>query len=220
MRRKQITRELIVSSFLTAAAEKSPGSISLTDVSEILEIKKASLYNHFSSREEIYNATLDYCQSEILNATYISDENKEIAKSPKSNALSIFKNIITQYFKLYESEPFFKMYAFVYSEQYFNRKAMEISLAAYKRISDETKLLLKTFKDSGKCRADEKDLKDISVIFSSLLFTQLDNYIAQKKEIIRQNPDAGVGSLFALPTDETSLNKSLKIILSYLESVL
>ena len=112
------------------------------------------------------------------------------------------------------------MYAFIFSEQYFNRKAMEIASAEYKRICDETKIILKIFFDAGTIKAEEKDLKDIAVVFTSLMFTQLDIYISQKKEIIRQNPDAGVGSLFALPTDESMLNKCMKVIMTYLESVL
>ena len=58
----------------------------------------------------------------------------------------------------------------------------------------------------------EKELKDLSAAIASIILNQLDSYIAEKKETVRQNPESGAGSLFALPTDEKSLNKTTKIV--------
>lgn len=212
MSKKQITQEKIIQSFLSTASEKGAGATSLSDISDMLEIKKASLYNHFESRDDMYNATLEYCRSEIMNSTFLPKESVAAAAAGKSGALAFFKKYITGYFKLFEGEPFFKMYVFVHSEQYFNRMAMEVVQEDARRMNDQLKETLKTFKKAGKCDFDDKDLKEICSSVISSITNQLDQYIARKKEIIRQNPDTGVGSLFALPSDEGQLNQHLKNI--------
>jgi len=219
MSKKQITQEKIIQSFLSSASEKGAGATSLSDISDMLEIKKASLYNHFTSRDDMYNATLDYCSAEILNSTFLVKGVVESAAASRNSALTYFKKAFTQYFKLFESEPFFKMYVFVHSEQYFNRKAMEIVQADYKRMSEQIRDALKCFKAAEKCSFDDKDLKDICSVIVSVITNQLDQYIARKMDIIRQNPDTGVGSLFALPTDEAQLTGNLRVIEHVLKNI-
>ena len=58
MSRKNISQEKIIQSFLASAFEKGAGATSLADISDSLEIKKASLYNHFAGRDDIYEETL------------------------------------------------------------------------------------------------------------------------------------------------------------------
>ena len=61
MSKKNISQEKIIQAFIASAFVKSAGGTSLADISESLEIKKASLYNHFSSRDEMYNAAVEFC---------------------------------------------------------------------------------------------------------------------------------------------------------------
>ena len=58
MSKKNISQDKIILSFLSSAYEKSSGATSLADVADSLEIKKASLYNHFENKEAIYSAAL------------------------------------------------------------------------------------------------------------------------------------------------------------------
>ena len=217
MARKQINQEKIIHSFLSCSAEKSPGATSLADISEILEIKKASLYNHFSCRDEMYEATLDYCGNEILNATFISEKNLETAGSPKTQPAAFIKKIISRYFKLFDTEPFLPVYVFIHSEKYFNGKAFEIAENLNKKLIAELKSLIKIFIENGKIKVDEKEEREIPVTIISLMLNQLDLYIAEKKETIRMNPESGAGSLFATPSDDASLQKYLRPLDTYLK---
>ena len=65
MSKKNISQEKIIQAFIASAFEKSAGGTSLADISESLEIKKASLYNHFSSRDEMYAAAVDFCGKKL-----------------------------------------------------------------------------------------------------------------------------------------------------------
>ena len=67
---KGLSRDVIIKSVLHAAFIRSPGGISLSDVADELNIKKASLYNHFYNREDIIESTLDFCGKYYLSITF------------------------------------------------------------------------------------------------------------------------------------------------------
>lgn len=213
MSKKNISQEKIIHSFLSSSFENSAGSTSLADIAEDLQIKKASLYNHFSSKEEMYDSTLNYCQKEISSIQFLTEKNIASINTGKTSFAIFIKRLASKYFTLFENEPLFQMYTFIHSEQYFNIKALNIVNSEIKKLSENIKTVLGIYIASNKLEAKtDKEQKDISAAIASLILLQMDNYLAEKKETIRQNPESGMGSLFALPTDEKNLNRILKII--------
>jgi len=213
MSKKNISQEKIIQSFIASAFEKSAGATSLSDISEILEIKKASLYNHFESREAMYDATLEHCAKEIANVSFLPEKTLDNIKNNKVAPLPLFKRLIIRFFELYENEPFFHIYVFVHTEQYFNLPALKIVENELEKFTGEIKTLLQEFATAGKLqKKTEKELKDISLTIAAIIFQQRDFYIATRKETVRQNPECDAGSLFALPTDETAVSKTIKLI--------
>ena len=73
MASKNISREKIISAFLFCAFDKNVGATSLQDIAEYLGIKKASLYNHFAGRDEMYAATLEYCRDYCERLSFIPE---------------------------------------------------------------------------------------------------------------------------------------------------
>lgn len=213
MSKKNISQEKIIQSFLASAFEKSAGATSLADIADSLEIKKASLYNHFDGRDSIYEETLNLCRSEIGSISFLSDKVIESIKNNKTSILPLFKRLITRFFNLYEGEPLFHMYVFVHSEQYFNLKALEIIRQENEKISDDIRKILQAFSDMEKItlKAD-KEIREAAASICSIILQQRDFYIANRKEIVRQNPESGAGTLFALPTDDESLSASIKLV--------
>lgn len=213
MSKKNISQEKIIQSFLYSAFDKSAGATSLSDISDSLEIKKASLYNHFESREAMYDASIELCSKEIGAVNFLFDKTIEGIKSGKNTFIPLMKRLTTRYFNLFESEPLFQMYVFVHTEQYFNITALRIVERQIEKLSDEIKKILTAFVETEKiAKKNEREIKDIAGCLASIIIQQLDNYVALRKETVRQNPDSGVGSLFALPPDEETINKSLKMI--------
>ena len=104
MSKKNISQEKIIQAFMASAFDKSAGASSLADVSEILEIKKASLYNHFESRDAMYTATIDYCEKEIEAVSFIPEKTIEGIKGGKTVPSAVFKKLITRYTELFENE--------------------------------------------------------------------------------------------------------------------
>lgn len=213
MSRKNISQEKIIQSFLSSAFEKSAGATSLSDIADSLEIKKASLYNHFSSKENMYDSTLELCKKEILSVSFLSDKTLDSIKNGKTSLQTLIKRLITRYFNLFETEPLFQMYVFVRTEQYFNLEALKIIKEENEKISDELRKIFQAFMDIEKIqKCSEKDIKEKASSIASIIIQQRDFYIANRKEIVRQNPESGAGTLFALPTDEIAVNKAIKMV--------
>jgi len=213
MSKKNISKERIVQAFLTCAFEKSAGATSLADISENLEIKKASLYNHFESRDVMYDSTLTYCKVEMEDINFLPEKTLETIANGKTTVPALFKRLITRFFNLYENEPLFAMYTFISSEKYFNVQAMNTYGKFYEKLASEIKTILSAFSENGKITVKtEKDIKDMAALVASVILQQLDSYITNRKETVRQNPDCSAGSLFALPTDDAALTKAVKMV--------
>ncbi|MCR5188225.1 MAG: TetR/AcrR family transcriptional regulator [Treponema sp.] len=220
MSKKNISQEKIIQSFLTSAFEKSAGATSLADISEILEIKKASLYNHFENRDAMYDATIYHCGKEIEAIRFLPEKTISSIQSGKTSPSALFKKLLTRYFEMYENEPFFQIYVFIHTEQYFNVEALKIVEKEIENITEDIRQILQAFIDSEKIsKHNDKETRDLSLALSSLILQQRDFYIAQRKETVRQNPDCGAGSLFALPTDEGFLNKTIKLVDTILKTL-
>jgi len=213
MSKKNISQEKIIQSFIASAFEKSAGATSLADIAESLEIKKASLYNHFENRDAMYDATVYYCKKEIESIKFLPEKGLDAVVSGKTTPSALFKKLLTRFFEMYENEPLFQIYVFIRTEQYFNIEALQIVEKENNIIIDDIKEILSAFIKADKIqKKTEKELKEAAIAIAGVIIQQRDFYIATKKETVRQNPDCGAGSLFALPTDLSALNQTVKIV--------
>ena len=216
MSKKNISQEKIIQAFLSSAFDRSAGATSLQDVAVSLEIKKASLYNHFESRDAMYDASIAYCSEQISKVEFLTQKVLETVNSGKSTVQAAIKKLISRYFSLFDSEPLFKMYVFVHTEQYFNVNALKTVQNQIEKISEDIKTLFATcIKDKS-----EKEIKELASACTSLILQQLDAYIAVRKETIRQNPETGAGSLFELPSDNNIINKASRLVDAFVTSVI
>ena len=206
MSKKNISQEKIIQAFLSSAFDRSAGATSLQDVAASLEIKKASLYNHFESRDAMYDASLAYCEEQIGQVEFLTQKVFDSIQAGKTTVPAAIKKLISRYFSLFDSEPLFKMYVFVHTEQYFNAKALKIVQQQTEKISEDLKKIIES--------------KDTAVSLTSLILQQLDAYIAVRKETIRQNPETGAGSLFELPSDNNIINKAGKVAEAFISSAI
>lgn len=58
------TKEKILMATLELAAEKGLGAVSLSQIAKKVGIQKPSLYNHFSSKDEIIDGLYEYLRSQ------------------------------------------------------------------------------------------------------------------------------------------------------------
>ena len=266
MAKKRIDRDKIIQAFLTCAFEKSAGAVSLADIASLLGVNKASLYNHFSSRDAIYEAAIDFCAEYMSGVRFIPESADSLVSLPFSDALA---KIVKQYFRSYEIEPLFQMYAFIHSSKFFSSEAYRAAERETQKIAEDTASFIARFAAEGKlpgteskteqtspldagssgntnrtedmrqadgvqtADAAEKNehpandargaagdavldtLKERALFFARELSAELSAYIVEKKETLRQNPESGAGSLFALPSDDSALAKIIARAESY-----
>ena len=251
MAKKRIDRDKIIQAFLTCAFEKSAGAVSLADIASLLGVNKASLYNHFSSRDAICEAAIDFCADYMSGVRFIPESADSLAPLSFSDALA---KIVKQYFRSYEIEPLFQMYAFIHSSKFFSSEAYRAAERETQKIADDTASFIAHFAAEGKLPGTESKtertsaldagsagntnrtedmrqadgmpdtgsagdapqtlqtaasdaLKERALFFARELSAELSAYIVEKKETLRQNPESGAGSLFALPSDDSALAK-------------
>ena len=212
MARKRLSREKIINAFLTSAFDKGAGATSLQDISDILLIKKASLYNHFSSRDDMYAAVLSYCRDTLGELHFLPDTLLADGAFLDEDIFSVCKKILRRYLLLFGIEPLFQIYIFIHTEQYFCAAAYKIADAELTKVQDGIQILLEAYAQSGKIRfSDSPALKQLADWFGAAFMQQLDMYIMRKKETVRQNPECGAGSLFSMPPDDSTLDSILQL---------
>ena len=108
MSRKKLSREKIVNAFLTSAFDSSAGATSLQNISDILQIKKASLYNHFESRDEMYAAVVLYCREYLDDVNFLPDDMFLNGSFIEEDIFFVVKKILRRYILLFENEPLFQ----------------------------------------------------------------------------------------------------------------
>ncbi len=198
---EKITREKIIQAVLDCAFVNSVGGTSLADIASKLGIKKASLYNHYESREAMLDDTVHYCAEYLKKIAFIPSEMDATAK--KYAPPAVLKGIVHRWFKVNEKEPLLQIYSFIESEKYFSSKAADIALESKNKLINQTEQALKSLEAAGKIKECSKEtVATLSSIFANTIFSILDSYIIEKKNYIRLNPQSGEGELFsALPME-------------------
>lgn len=207
MSRKLITRGRIVEAALFSAFKNGMGAASLADIAQSLEIKKASLYNYFSGKEELLAAVYAYADDFYSRVNFIDED--VFSKISATNAAKLFKAAAESYIQAHEREPLFQIYTLVVSEKYFNKECLEIFQKQKFKLQNQTLAFFKVASSLSKnsAKPSEAELKSAAEFFTEGFVSLMDSYFAQKKEVIRNNPECDAGSLFALPSDQAGLDK-------------
>lgn len=201
---EKITREKIILAFLDSCFEKNAGGTALSDVAGRLGIKKASLYNHYESRDAMVEDTIRWC-GEYLKRTYFIPSDID-AISRKYSAGTVMKGIVNRWFRLNEKEPLFQIYSFIESEKYISNAASQISKENRTKLVEQTKTAFLSLSAAGKIMEISDEKADaLSKMFTAIVMSFLDSHIVSKKVQIRSNPETGEGSLFSPPPETGSL---------------
>lgn len=212
MARKKLSREKIINAFLVSAFDSSAGATSLQNISDILQIKKASLYNHFESRDEMYAAVVLYCREYLDDVNFLPDDMFLSGSFLEEDIFSVVRKVLRRYILLFENEPLFQIYVFIHTEQYFYEAAYLAVDAERNKIQKGFRTIFDAYLETGKIlNSESKDMRILADWYASAFLQQLDIYIMHKKETVRRNPECGAGSLFSMPSDESELEEILKI---------
>ena len=180
---EKITKENVIKSLLDTAFYKSAGGTSLSDIAESLGIKKASLYNHFESRNDIIEQTTSSCDEYLKSISFIPAEIESVAK--KYPVETVLKGIVSRYVKMHEKAPLFQIYTFVESQKYFDIKTAHII---------------------------KEQIPGISKWFCAGINDFLNRRLLERKQAVVQNPKSGEGELFTLQSDDKGIDEINRLV--------
>ena len=164
-------RNEIVFATLELAAEKGLGSVSMQQIANKIGITKASLYNHFSSRDEIVEAmyeTIRQASKQKVVRTNIDYD--ALAKS--GTFYEVIMKAVSSYRAIVQEPQMFLFYKLIMAERSINPAAAEIMVKETKTMIDATKVLFRSLEANGK--AEFMDLDSAAFSFSMAIHSIID----------------------------------------------
>ena len=141
-------KEEIIDATLELAAENGLGTVSMQQIADKVGITKASLYNHFSSRDEIVSAMYECLRK-------ASREKAEIGKTDYDTLTGdlslkeILEGAVCSYIRIVSDPRMFLFYRIIMSERTLNREAAEIMVKETKTMINSTKTLFYALQVKG-----------------------------------------------------------------------
>jgi len=142
-------RNEIVFATLELASEKGLGTVSMQQIADKVGITKASLYNHFSSREEIVDAMYEVIRQSTKDRMSIGDVDYEGLASSRSMEEVLSKSVMS-YRGMVRDPKLNLFYKVIISERATDPKAAEIMVRETETMIDATKRLLIALQSKGK----------------------------------------------------------------------
>ena len=168
-------KEEILLSTLDLASKYGLKSLSMSQIADSVGIKKPSLYNHFSSKEELIKEMYEY----IRNKSKQNISNITLDNINEKSTYDILHNSVMNYKKMVLDEEMFKFYSVIYSERTTNNEASKIVIEETNKMINATKALLVFLKENNKLIID--DIEMASITFSLTIHSLIDFEIDSKK---------------------------------------
>lgn len=160
---RKVTKEQIIKSVLDVSFYKGASKISLSDVAGQLGIKKASLYNHIESRDEMFASVFDYCELFLGKLKFIPDDIEAVAS--RYTAETVLKGIVKRRFRMHQKPPLLQIYFFLQSQKYYTSRAHSILKVQDEHLASQIKTVLTALMHSDKVSCAEGDLDVLSAWF-------------------------------------------------------
>ena len=197
---EKTTKEKIFEAAVDLFAKKGFDATPMREIAEAVGIKKASLYSHYKSKNEIMDTIFKYFKKELMkmrppeaiNLEKIDKITPEVFRQRANLTLSIFKNPIME-----------KIFRIISSEQFRDKRARTIILECLiHEPYSFSKKVLEIMANKGTIAKIDPDIKamefqySIYTLFMEYLLLRSDNSDTSKiEELIEKHLDYFVNSL-------------------------
>ena len=165
-------KEEIIIAALDLASEKGLGNVSMAQIAEKAGIRKASLYNHFDSKEEMISQMYVYLRENAKNQLSPGDIDISALVRDKS-AYEVLMLAVNNYVKLNSNERMQKFYRFIYSQRPIDPVAARIITEETNKMIAATKSLFYALAAHRKISDDNIDTAAVS--FAMTIHSMLDH---------------------------------------------
>lgn len=163
-------KEIIIAT-LELSAKNGLGTVSMQQIADKVGMTKASLYNHYSSKEQIIEAMYNYLRETSKQRTGIgnADYDEIFDGKPMRNILSL---MVENYKKIVTAPHMFLFYKVIMSERSINSEAAEIMAKETKTMINATKSLFYALQVKG--MANFENVDSAAVAFAMGIHSLLD----------------------------------------------
>lgn len=133
-------KEEIILATLDLAAKKGLGSVSMQQIADAVGITKASLYNHFASKEELVESMYETLRNQSKQQDGVRPMDYDALFEGRSMKEILLTSVRT-YRSMCLDENMKKFYSIIISERAINRSAAEIMVSETKTMLHATKTL-------------------------------------------------------------------------------
>lgn len=154
-------KEEIIIATLELAAERGLGTVSMAQIADRIGIKKASLYNHFKSKEEIIEQMYIYLREKAKQQKKHSDLTIDDLLADRTMS-EILHAVIDSYKELNADPQMVVFYKVIVSERCFNTEAAKIMVEETRTMIQATKLLFYAMQVKKIAQFDNPDVAAVA----------------------------------------------------------
>ena len=176
-------KEEIISVTLELASEYGLKAVSLGQIADRVGIRKASLYNHFSSKEEIVGEMYSVLRTQAQRNNSVSfDYGTLLGESSLESVLTVCLSVYTGFLSDRQMLMFFRV---LYSERSTTPTAAQIMVEETERMISNAKSLFYALVVHGKMKNEDVDTAALSYAMTihSLIDRKLDMMTAKQETI-------------------------------------
>lgn len=171
------SKESILMATLELASENGLGAVSLSQIAKKVGIQKASLYSHFSSKDEIIDNLYHYLRIKARNKVVPGEiDYGKLVKG--KTAFEVLRYVIDSYRTMNEDSDMMQFYRFIMSERPFHAEAAKIMVAETEKMILATKQLFYAMQVQEVMHFSNVDMAAFSFAMS---VHSIMNYIEDKK---------------------------------------
>ena len=151
----------IIMATLELAANKGLGNVSMNMIADKVGIKKPSLYNHFSSKEELVEKMYQFLREETKKNAHIGLIDYTSLFQGKT-ALDVLRITVGGYFNMNQQEHMLNFYKVIYSERSLSPMAAKIVVEETEKMINATKQLFYAMEVHKLLHFDDPDMSALS----------------------------------------------------------
>ena len=155
----------IIMATLELAANKGLSNVSMNMIADKVGIKKPSLYNHFSSKEELVEAMYQYLREEAKRNANIGPIDYTSLFKGKT-ALDVLRITVGGYFNMNKQEHLLNFYKVISSERTLQPMAAQIMVEETEKMINATKQLFYAMQVHQLLYFDNPDMSALSFALS------------------------------------------------------
>ena len=157
------TKEKILRCTLALASENGLGNVSLSMIAEKVGVRKASLFSHFKSKDDIIQSLYEYLRGKAKSKQAAPPDYGVLMQG--KSAQQVLQAVVGNYQNMNSQKDLLDFYKFIYSQRAINPAAAMIMLTETETMLRQTKALFAAMEQKGLLNFQGKDMDLAAAMF-------------------------------------------------------